>query len=49
MWRGRMASQELDEIVRLLHGLGAVLMRISATLDEIALMLRLEDDDEADT
>jgi hypothetical protein len=48
MWRRRLHAEELGEIVGLLHGLGAMLMRISATLDEIASLLRDEDDDEAD-
>ena len=48
MWRRREPPGQLEDIVELLHGIGTILMVISARLDAIIELLGWDEDEEAD-
>ena len=50
MWRNRRrGSATLDDVVELLRGIGTILMKIDAKLDEIVQHLYGDEDGETDT
>lgn len=46
--RPRRPTATIDDIVELLHGIGAILMAISAKLAEVVELMGGDDDEEAD-
>jgi hypothetical protein len=49
MLRKRQSGATLDDVVELLHGIGRILMEISARLEALSDFLRGENDEETDT
>lgn len=48
MWKRRTGEKTLDDVVEYLHGFGEMLQSIDARLQDIANLLGVDDDEEAD-
>jgi hypothetical protein len=49
VWWRRRPGATLDDVVELLRGIGTILMKIDAKLDEVIRLLEDDDDGEADS
>ena len=49
MPRKRQSGATLDDVVELLHGIGVILMEISARIEDIIQLIGEDEDEEADS